>query len=559
MIVIKILFFPLILIFFLLKNLKSHEKTSISQVWYTICPRNRCRICNEDSKKPTQKNKNLKFKLIIGAILLIILGVALTIILTPKNQDFLVKYSSNVNEYTFNIDVNCANKSLTTTQEISYINKTGGDLNCIKFHIYPNNFAKGAINKPVSSLYESAAYPNGINYSNFTLTYVNINNSAVEYALEGTDKDILCVYLSSNLKSNKRAQIIMEYTITLPNINHRFGYGENTINLGNFYPIACVFENGEFLEDRYTTNGDPFYSDMANYSCTISYDSDYVLASSGTQTKTTTQNNKKTTNIVCRASRDFALVLSDKFNIKETTIDNTKILYYYYNDENPESSISTAKKAIETFNEMIGTYEYPTLSVVETNFVYGGMEYPSLVMISDKLETHEDYEYTIVHEIGHQWFYAMVGNNEFAHGWMDEGLTEYITACFYERHPEYNKNIKDIIDNAEKSYMLFVEVYGSVLGEIDTSMDRKLNEFNTDPEYTYLTYVKGMIMFSNLRSVIGNNKFFKALQTYFNEFKGKNATPSDLIKCFQKASNNSIVSFFDSYLKGKVKVIELAH
>lgn len=561
MIVIKIIFFPLILLFFFIKNSINHETTSVSRVWYSVCPKKRCRICASDTmntKNKSTKKFSKKFKITACVFAVIIIGVVAVLLLLPKNKDFLTTFSTNVNEYCFDITVDCEKKELTATQTTKYINNTNSQLKHIKFHVYSNNFSKGAINKPVGSLYESSAYPNGINYGAFTLNNLTLNGEICEYALEGTDKDILCVYFENTLKPNESVSVEMDYSICLPNINHRYGYGNNTINLGNFYPIACVYENGAFIEDHYTTSGDPFYSDMANYTAKITYNNNYTLASSGEQLETTTKENNKTTTISAKAMRDFAIVLSDKFNVKEQTLNGTKILYYYYGDKEPDKSLLACVDSLNTFNSMIGKYEYPTLSICETNFVYGGMEYPSLVMISDNLETHEDYVYTIIHEIGHQWFYAMVGNNEFNHGWLDEGLTEYITACFYEQNPSYNKVYKDIINNAEKSYMLFVEVYGTVLGEIDTSMNRKLNEYKTDPEYTYLTYVKGMIMFANLRSVVGQDKFFKALQTYFEEYKGKNATPENLITTFEKTCHAKLSGFFDSYLEGKVKVVELS-
>lgn len=510
-----------------------------------------------ESQKETKKiSKKIKIIALV-LIAIVVLGVLLIVFL-PKNKDFITKFSTNVNEYNFEINVDCENKSLDCKQSVSYINNSNDNLKEIKFHVYANNFSSSAVNKPVSSLYTSSAYPNGESFGEFSLNSLTAgSNTSTQFKLDGTDKDILIVYLEDSLNPKERITISMDYSLELPNINHRYGYGNNTINLGNFYPIACVYENGVWREDHYTTNGDPFYSDMANYNANITYNKNFMLASSGVQLNSTEQDNTKTTSITAKAVRDFAFVLSDKFKMLEQVVDSTKILYYYYGDTNPEQSLKTSVDALNTFNQMIGAYEYPTLSVVESNFVYGGMEYPTLVMISDNLDEHEDYEYTIVHEIGHQWFYGMVGNNEFDNGWMDEGLTEYITACFYEKNKDYNKDIKDIINNAEKSYMLFVEVYGTVLGEVDTSMNRPLNKYNTDPEYTYTTYVKGMLMFHNLRSVVGEQKFFKSLQNYFENFKGKNATPENMISCFEKTSKANLKNYFNSYLEGKVKVIEI--
>jgi len=62
----------------------------------------------------------------------------------------------------------------------------------------------------------------------------------------------------------------------LPNINHRFGYGDNTVNFGNFYPVACVYENGKgFIQDLYHSNGDPFYSECSNYEVEIMQRKDF--------------------------------------------------------------------------------------------------------------------------------------------------------------------------------------------------------------------------------------------------------------------------------------------
>jgi aminopeptidase N len=65
------------------------------------------------------------------------------------------------------------------------------------------------------------------------------------------------------------------------------------------------------------------------------------------------------------------------------------------------------------------------------------MEYPALVMISDNIGEHISYEEVIVHEVAHQWWYSLVGNDQINYGFLDEGLTEYSTILFFENNPEY--------------------------------------------------------------------------------------------------------------------------
>ena len=497
----------------------------------------------------------MKKKIIsIFLVLVMVTGIAFTLT-GCGNDNFIVKFSKNVNEYNMEITVDEINHTAKVKQSVRYINKTDTCLDNICFHLYPNSFAKGVANKPVSVLYENKAYPNGDSFGGIEVSSVKIGGKECETTLMGTDKTIMSVTLSNELYPTDSTTIEFEYTLTLPNINHRFGYGDNTICFGNFYPIACVFENGNFVTDEYHYNGDPFYSDMANYNVVINNYKSYTLACSGDVVSEKTADNLTTTTIKAQAVRDFAFVLSDKFKVASVKEGGTEIKYYYYNDTKPDDSLLTAKESVATFNKIIGSYPYKTLSVVESNFVHGGMEYPNLVLISDALEKYEDYQNTIIHEIAHQWWYGMVGNNEYNYGWLDEGLTEYTTALFYEQNPKYSLSYDEIMTNANSSYCMFVEVYQDIFGEVDTTMNRKLNEFKTEPEYVYISYVKGVLLFDSLREVLGTKTFNKCLKKYFETNKGKNVTPQDMINSFEKTSLRSLQGFFDSWIDGSVVVV----
>ena len=88
-----------------------------------------------------------------------------------------------------------------------------------------------------------------------------------------------------------------------------------------------------------------------------------------------------------------------------------------------------AKAALRAYNRRFGCYPYPTYSVVACDFYIGGMEYPNLVMIDQSLyhqERAETLEFVVAHETAHQWWYQMVGNDEVAEPWLDESLTNYL-------------------------------------------------------------------------------------------------------------------------------------
>ncbi|MBE5745982.1 MAG: M1 family metallopeptidase [Clostridiales bacterium] len=500
-------------------------------------------------------NKKLS-KILISVLLLIFI---LPIFSSCTSTSLVTKLSNNKNEYEIKVDIDCENKAAMVYQKTKYINRTSDvALDNVYFHIFPKAFSEGVINKPVSSLNTKKAYPNGESYGEVDINKVYVNGVDAETEYLNVDKDILVVNLNEKLLPNKSVYVEFQYYLKLPNILHRYGYGNNTINLGNFYLIACVYDKNEgFYSNSYHYNGDPFYSDMANYSVEVSYDKNYVLATTGYKISELLQDDKKIDTIKAEGVRDFALILSDKFKVISEHYNDTIVNYYYFDDKNPEKSLKASVDSLKTFSELYREYPYKTLSVCESDFVYGGMEYPNLVFISTTQENYDDYIYTIVHEIAHQWWYNMVGNNEYKYGFLDEGLTEYSTYLFYEQNLEYNMDTREMIKNTTNSYLLFIDVYEEVFGKVDTSMLRSLNEYNTEPEYIYMVYVKGVLMYDNLREIIGHNKFIKALKYYFNQNVGENATPEDLIYAFNKTCGRDFESYFNNWFNGNVVIESL--
>lgn len=489
--------------------------------------------------------------------ILILLILPIIFVFSGCKDDNLSKISKDLNTYTMDITYN-DNHTLSVKQTLDYKNNTENSLDKIKFHLYPRSFREDSNCSVVSTLNYSKCYYNGKSYGSMDISKVSVNNEPANIFLGGYDEDILEVTLPNNLNPDKHCEIFIEYTVTIPNINHRFGYGENTINLGNFYPIVCVYENGDFVTDSYHYNGDPFYSDMANYNISINANSNLKLASSGNITRTKIEDNNTTSyTINALAIRDFAFVLSDKFNIVSDNINGIEVNYFYYNNQYPSECLKASKDSISTFSNLFGNYPYNVINVVETNFVHGGMEYPNMVMISDAVDIQSDYINVIVHEIAHQWWYGIVGNNEFDYGWLDEGLTEYSTLLFYEQNPEYNVDTKELIKNTTNSFATFTEVYTKVFGQVDTTMNRALNEYNNESEYVYIAYVKGMLLFDSVREFLGYDKFIAALQYYYNSNKFGIATPEKLIDAFEESSKTKLSSLFESWINGKVKIIAI--
>src|SRR5439155_22188446 len=83
------------------------------------------------------------------------------------------------------------------------------------------------------------------------------------------------------------------------------------------------------------------------------------------------------------------------------------------------------KQAIRFRSAAIGEYPYNTVTVAQIRTASpGGMEYPAITGITDQSSALE-LDLIIEHEVGHNWFYSVLGTNERRYPWMDEGINTY--------------------------------------------------------------------------------------------------------------------------------------
>ena len=493
-------------------------------------------------------------KNLLSIFALVIMVASFTLFIAGcKAVNELDSVSKDLSTYTLNLDFDSSTNILSGAESFDYINSNDNTLKTLEFHLYPNAFRGDVKYRPVSTLTSDRAYPNGFSEGKIDIKSVSVDDKNIPIEIGGDDQNMLIVALAEELYPGDKVSVQIEFESLLPNCNHRYGYGQNTYNFGNFYPILSKYEQGNYKRDNYGANGDPFYSDMANYNVTITCDDDFVLASTGNQLFTSSQNGKTTTTISAKAVRDFAFVLSKKFSVITQTAGKTTVKYYYYDDDNAQQSLQAGIDALNTFSNLFGEYPYETYSIVKTNFVHGGMEYPNLVYISDGCEKYEDYINVIVHETAHQWWYNLVGSNACEYAWMDEGLTEFSTLLFYKYNQEkYPKDTRESLNASLSSFLLFSDVCKSVYGKFDSSMSRNVNDFASDMEYTYITYVEGVLFFDNLEENVGEKNFIKALKHYFKKNKFQIAKPEDMISSFEIITKRDMQSFFNSWITGKV-------
>lgn len=453
-------------------------------------------------------------------------------------------YRENNTTYTISVQFDGGNK-LTGSVSCDVYNDTDNALDCLKFNLWGNAFREGAAYAPVSSAMQAQTYYDGPSYGAMEITAVE----GGQWQVCGEDQNILEITLGATLYPDERAQVVINYELTLANANARTGVCEGAVNLGNFYPVLCEYGQSGWMEYVYCATGDPFVSAVADYDVTITMPASFTAAASGKLSDSSGNGDSVTCRYELENARDFAFVLSENFEKISREQNGTTIYYYYLSDGDAQRKLDIAAQSLSYFETTFGEYPYPTLSVVQTGFAQGGMEYPGLTMISSDCD-QQTALYTIVHENAHQWWYAAVGSDQFAHSWQDEGLAEYSTLMFFEDTPAYGFTRAGITGSATRAYRAYFSVYSQLFEGVDTGMDRDLTDFSGDYEYANIAYNKALLMLDAVRGACGDDNFTDALRNYYREYKFAVAPPEGLIACFCRRADCE--GIFDSFLNGKV-------
>lgn len=490
--------------------------------------------------------KNLVAKPIILVLLTAIISLS-TLALTACGSGA----ETPLNHYKISAVYDEQNGSVSADMNLSYVNATDTTLGEVCMHLYPSAFRQDARFFATPKDKFDLVYPKGISYGGIEIKSVSLNGKKANFSITGDDENILAVKLDSELFPDERVEIGVEFVSTLPTAKHRFGRYNGIANLGNWYPVACVYDDGGFNTEPYYDLGDPFYSDCADYEVKIAVNKSLVVAGSSAGVRRES-NNLAEYIFTGKKLRDFALCIGE-FNCLKTVADGVEINYFYPKNnelERDKTALNTAVDAIKTYCQLFGKYPYKTYSVVRTEFFHGGMEYAGLSLLSSDLNPSL-FTDALIHETAHQWWYGVVGNDQVNHAWLDESLTEYSTGLFYEKNARYGVDSNKRLADSLASYIVYFDK--TLPAKKCDIMNRSLAQFNGETEYAFCSYVKGQLMLTDLRKIVGDERFFLSLKNYYSAYAYKTATPDDLIGIFEKTCAKPLKDYFYSWLDGKAQ------
>ena len=486
-------------------------------------------------------------------------------------------------EYLIDVTLNDQEKTLDGFERLVYKNNSPDTLDFIWFHIWPNAY------KNDRTAFSDQLLENGNTKFYFSNKeergYINRLDFKVDGATAKMEDhpqhiDIIKLVLPKRLSPNQQITITTPFHVKLPFNFSRGGYDGESFQATQWYPKPAVYDKKGWHPMPYLDQGE-FYSEFGSFDIRITLPQNYIVAATGelqneeekAWLKTNPNKNSldeknvatsksfspssknikpqsipsssknKTLRFVQTNVHDFAWFANKEFWVNHDTCllasGKTIDVWTYYTALEKEywkNSVAYTKDGVRFYSTEVGEYPYNVVSVVQGPASFGGgMEYPTITVITP-MGSAKSLDLVIAHEIGHNWFYGILGSNERDHPWMDEGINS-----FYERKYERFK----YGDENQGSEILFQT---KAIRRTDQPIETSSGKFS-QVNYGVVAYHKTAEWMRALEKIYGADKIRNAIRKYFGQWSFKHPYPEDFKTILQSEAGVSDEQFV--YLNAK--------
>ena len=254
------------------------------------------------------------------------------------------------------------------------------------------------------------------------------------------DRTVLSVAMPAAVAPGETVTVELEWRSRVPRTFARTGA------IGDFFFIAQWFPKIGVLEDtgwnchQFHSNTE-FFSDYGVYDVRITVPTGWVLGATGVGAPPRDNADGTTTHRYIQEDvHDFAwttspdfLDLSERFEVAGLPPVEMRLLLQPEHAGQAARHFEATRATLLHYGQWYGPYPYGQITIVDPAWQSGtgGMEYPTLFTAGTRWLAPTDVsqpESVTIHEAGHQFWYGVVGNNEFEHAWLDEGLNTFSTA-----------------------------------------------------------------------------------------------------------------------------------
>lgn len=412
---------------------------------------------------------------------------------------------------------------LTGTVQLDLRNTTDGALDDVVLRLYPN--------------FPTDLFGKGGN-ARMDILQADVAGQAVAVAYEAEDTAVR-LPLPQLLLPGKTTALHLTFTATI------HPWIDGSWPLPSYYPLLAVREGSDWRLDV-TPFADRVFSESALYTAEITVPANLNVIASGTTSAIQQHSDDTQTYLVSTGPmRQFALTVGN-FVAAQTAAGDVIVNAY----QSPASGFdvqelaNVAAAALTVFEQRFGSYPYRELDLQLLPYAFdGGDEYPGLIFVYLDGPVDAGARYVTAHEVAHQWWFGVVGNDIFRQPWLDESFAQYSGIIYAE--DSQGPSVAET--DWEREVMVR---YQGALADGNLPIGYAIDAYPNFNVYYRTVYGKGAFFLRLLRETVGDEAFFRALQTYYQRHRYGVGTTSDIQQAFENASGQDLAPLFQEWVTG---------
>lgn len=508
-----------------------------------------------------------------------------------------VDYFQQEVHYDIEVTLDDTQHELRGTARLEYTNHSPDALASIYFHLWANAYqsTETAFAKQQLRIGQTKfQFADPEDRGGYRAISFRQNGQELRFTYDAEHPDIAKVELIEPLRPGASVELEIPFTIDIPKSYSRFGHVDQSYQMTQWYPKPAVYDQQGWHPMPYLDLGE-FYSEFGSFKVAITLPKNYVVGASGTletaeevtflrekviETAAYFANGggeqisreearkedvippssteMKTIRYQAENVHDFAWFADKRFRVQKGEVElpsgrviDTWTMFTRAEDWLWGQSIDYVNRSVQWYSEEVGEYPYPQATAIQSALSAGaGMEYPMITVIGYS-GNDQSLDIVITHEVGHNWFYGILGSNERDFAWMDEGLNSFYEAGYNKKYygttgledtPRFLN--PDTLFTFDQLIYLFRARAG--LDQAPQTSSNDLSVIN----YQLGAYTKPALALQYLQAYLGEERFKKAMQYYYETWKFKHPQPEDFQKALEQSTGEDLEWFFAGLIEG---------
>ena len=372
------------------------------------------------------------------------------------------------------------------------------------------------------------------------------------------------VKLARPLAAGQTIKCDIDWKSQIPEIVARSGYAGDFHMITQWFPKIGVWNGQEWKCHVYCASCE-FFADFGVYDVAITVPEKFIVGASGALVKSEHHEGVRTDTWRAEDVHDFAWSASPAFREKKQPMDarpgmppvEVRLLYQPNHEWFAAEHMRLLEKTLRDYGDWFGVYPYATLTAIDTpdDATEAAMEYPTLVGIESPPSPfsfrNEYTRYVTIHELGHNWFYGIVANNEAEEPWLDEGINQYASDVVLERAT--GRAIFPMTSQAMD------EREGYTLGDADWGgFGKPAWAHPSHWRYESATYAATATLLYSLERAYGRDRLMNALGVYARRYRFRHPTGLGFVATLAEGLGPDLVPLVTQLLTGAVWDDEIA-